>query len=154
MINDDVFGELNYELMWNKKDCFVLYGKEFSVDLFVDGSEDELPTDKQKDTYIEFNNKKAALEKEIEQKIYEYYQSVCDEYRVMYEEDADMYAPLISKADELRGFVKPQSILIPKIKDKRIVNIFFKTKWDLEMGIGIQIVNEIIEIVGVQSDIL
>ena len=34
------------------------------------------------------------------------------------------------------------------------INVLFKTKWDLEMGIGIQIVNERIEIVGVQSDVL
>ena len=37
---------------------------------------------------------------------------------------------------------------------KRIINVLFKTKWDLEMGIGIQLVNERKEIVGVQSDVL
>ena len=44
--------------------------------------------------------------------------------------------------------------MIPRSKDKRTINVLFKTKWDLEMGIGIQLVNERIEIVGVQSDVL
>ena len=71
-----------------------------------------------------------------------------------YGEEADLYAPIVDEPSQLVGFVKPQSIMIPRSKDKRIINVLFKTKWDLEMGIGIQLVNERIEIVGVQSDVL
>ena len=58
MLNDEVFGEIQFETMWQKKDSYVLYGKEFEIILFVQGDESEIPTSIQKEAYIEFNNKK------------------------------------------------------------------------------------------------
>ena len=154
MFYDEVFGELEFDSMWKKKEEFMLYGKEFEIILFIQGEEKEGPSKLQGEAYQEFNSCKNVLVGEIEDKIYEYYQSVCDEYRGMYEEDADKYAPIVNAPEELKGFVKPQSIMIPRLKDEKVVNILFKTKWDLEMGIGIQIVNGKIEVVGVQSEIM
>lgn len=31
MLNDKEFGEIQYETMWQKKDSYVLYGKEFEI---------------------------------------------------------------------------------------------------------------------------
>lgn len=154
MLNDDIFGRIQFEIMWQKKDNYFLYGKEFEITLFIQGEKDEAPTNIQKEAYISFINKKMILMSEIEEKVFEYYQTVCAEYREMYGEEADLYAPIVDEPSQLVGFVKPQSIMIPRSKDKRIINVLFKTKWDLEMGIGIQLVNERIEIVGVQSDVL
>ena len=154
MLNDDIFGQIQFEIMWQKKDNYFLYGKEFEITLFIQGEKDEAPTNIQKEAYISFFNKKMILMSEIEEKVFEYYQTVCAEYREMYGEEADLYAPIVDEPSQLVGFVKPQSIMIPRSKDKRIINVLFKTKWDLEMGIGIQLVNERIEIVGVQSDVL
>ena len=154
MLNDDIFGQIQFEIMWQKKDNYFLYGKEFEITLFIQGEKDEAPTNIQKEAYISFINKKMILMSEIEEKVFEYYQTVCAEYREMYGEEADLYAPIVDEPSQLVGFVNPQSIMIPRSKDKRIINVLFKTKWDLEMGIGIQLVNERIEIVGVQSDVL
>lgn len=154
MLNDDIFGQIQFEIMWQKKDNYFLYGKEFEITLFIQEEKDEAPTNIQKEAYISFINKKMILMSEIEEKVFEYYQTVCAEYREMYGEEADLYAPIVDEPSQLVGFVKPQSIMIPRSKDKRIINVLFKTKWDLEMGIGIQLVNERIEIVGVQSDVL
>ena len=154
MLNDDIFGQIQFEIMWQKKDNYFLYGKEFEITLFIQGEKDEAPTNIQKEAYISFINKKMILMSEIEEKVFEYYQTVCAEYREMYCEEADLYAPIVDEPSQLVGFVKPQSIMIQRSKDKRIINVLFKTKWDLEMGIGIQLVNERIEIVGVQSDVL
>lgn len=151
---DDVFGTLNYELMWKKKEQYTLYNKEYEIVLFIEGEETDLFTDSQRQAYVAFNNKKAILATEIEESIFMFYQSICEEYRAMYEEDADNYAPLICDRGQLKGFVKPQSIVIPRTNDKREINILFKTKWDLEMGIGIRLIDEKIELVGVQSDVL
>ena len=154
MLNDYIFCQIQFEIMWQKKDNYFLYGKEFEITLFIQGEKDEAPTNIQKEAYISFINKKMILMSEIEEKVFEYYQTVCAEYREMYGEEADLYAPIVDEPSQLVGFVKPQSIMIPRSKDKRIINVLFKTKWDLEMGIGIQLVNERIEIVGVQSDVL
>lgn len=136
MLNDDIFGQIQFEIMWQKKDNYFLYGKEFEITLFIQGEKDETPTNIQKEAYISFINKKMILMSEIEEKVFEYYQTVCAEYREMYGEEADLYAPIVDEPSQLVGFVKPQSIMIPRSKDKRIINVLFKTKWDLEMGIG------------------
>ena len=131
MLNDDIFGQIQFEIMWQKKDNYFLYGKEFEITLFIQGEKDEAPTNIQKEAYISFINKKMILMSEIEEKVFEYYQTVCAEYREMYGEEADLYAPIVDEPSQLVGFVKPQSIMIPRSKDKRIINVLFKTKWDL-----------------------
>lgn len=151
---DNIFGRLEYDIMWKKKDNYTLYEKDYEIILFIQGEENDSFTDLQRQAYVEFNSKIMLLETEIETKIFEYYQSVCMEYREMYGEDADCYAPIINDSGQLEAFVKPQAIMIPRTKDKRVINILFKTKWELEMGIGIQLVNEKIEMIGVQSDVL
>ena len=122
MLNDDIFGQIQFEIMWQKKDNYFLYGKEFEITLFIQGEKDEAPTNIQKEAYISFINKKMILMSEIEEKVFEYYQTVCAEYREMYGEEADLYAPIVDEPSQLVGFVKPQSIMIPRSKDKRIIN--------------------------------
>ena len=126
MLNDDIFGQIQFEIMWQKKDNYFLYGKEFEITLFIQGEKDEAPTNIQKEAYISFINKKMILMSEIEEKVFEYYQTVCAEYREMYGEEADLYAPIVDEPSQLVGFVKPQSIMIPRSKDKRIINVLFK----------------------------
>ena len=123
MLNDDIFGQIQFEIMWQKKDNYFLYGKEFEITLFIQGEKDEAPTNIQKEAYISFINKKMILMSEIEEKVFEYYQTVCAEYREMYGEEADLYAPIVDEPSQLVGFVKPQSIMIPRSKDKRIINL-------------------------------
>ena len=76
MITDEVFGELQYKTMWHKKDCYNLYGKDFEIDLLIQDEETQAPSQLQKQAYSEFIQKKNALQKEIERKIFEYYQTV------------------------------------------------------------------------------
>lgn len=154
MYNDEIFGVLDYNIMWNRKENYTLYGKDYEIILFIQGDENASPTETQRQAYVEFNKVKTLLQEDIEQKIFEYYQTVCKEYREMYDETADLYAPLVDNYLQLKGYVKPMSIMIPRTENERVVNILFKTKWDLELGIGIKIVNENIEFVGVEADVL
>lgn len=154
MIKDIIFGELCYDTMWQGKSSYFLYGKRFEIPIFIQGEESCLPTDLQRKAYQELVENQESWDDIIERKIYEFYQTVCVEYREMYGEDADLYAPIVDKPYELRGFVKPQSIMIPKLVDKAVINILFKTKWDLEMGIGMRFVDGKIDFVGVQSDVV
>lgn len=116
-------------------------------------SEIEEFTDIQRQAYIEFINNKEAITDKLLQAIFEYYQSEYEEYRRMYGEMADTYAPIISDKSQLKGLVKPRAICIAD-DENRVLNILFDTKWDIEMGIGIRLVNEEIRLVGVQCDVL
>ena len=91
---------------------------------------------------------------DIDDDTFEYYKTVCEEYRAMYEDEADRFAPSAENSNQLKGFVKPSSITFPRTENERTVIVLFKTKWDLELGVGILLKNEKISLVGVQSDVL
>lgn len=154
MRRDEILGEFQYEYMWQRKDKLYIFGKEFDIILFVEGKEESEFTAVQRQAYSQFLLNKEALTLQMEQAIYEYYQSVNGEYRGMYEEESDVYAPIISDKSQLRGLIKPQSITLIDSSDDREINVLFKTKWDLEHGVGIKLINEKIHIVGVQEDVL
>ena len=56
------------------------------VELSVEGNEDEEIAETQRQAFINFNESKGILTNEIEYMIYDYYQSQCQEYRNMFEE--------------------------------------------------------------------
>ena len=154
MIIDKVFGELEYDYLWEGNDKLYIFGKEYDIKLFVYGEEDEEITDIQREAYISFCDNKDVLSEQMEQAIFEYYQSENKEYRNMYGDKADEYAPVISDKSGLVGLIKPQSISVADTDDQREINILFKSKWNIEYGVGIKLINEKIVIVGVQADVL
>lgn len=152
--SDLVFGELEFNSMWQKNEKIFFLSNEYEIKLFVEEDEDGEFTDIQREAYKKFLDNYELIMQEIEQAILEYYQSVFQEYRDMYEDEADEYAPYVEEFTQLKGFIKPQSIIVANFGSERIINYLFKTKWDLEYGIGIRLVNEKIAIVGIQNDVL
>lgn len=63
-------------------------GKKHEVTLVVSGSEDKPILETQKEAYMNFIKFDKVKISEIENAIYSYYLSVCDEYRNMLEGDA------------------------------------------------------------------
>ena len=119
----------------------------------VEGNEDEEIAETQRQAFINFNESKGILTNQIENMIYDYYQSQCQEYRNMFEEQADIYAPIIHNKSEMAQLVKLQSIYLP-LEEDRVVILLLDTKWDEEEGIGIKIVNEKVDFLGTQCEIL
>lgn len=153
-INDLVFGELELSSMWQKEEKVLFLSTEYGIKLFVEESESGEFTDTQRQAYKEFHNNYDKILPEMECAILKYYQSVFEEYRDMYEDEADNYAPHVNEFSQLKGFIKPQSIVIANAGSERVINYLFKTKWDLEYGLGIRLVNERVVVVGIQNDVL
>lgn len=152
--DDEVFGELQYDSIWQKDEKMFFLSKEYNIKLFIEGDEKGDFSDAQKCAYQELKNKYDDIMNKIKIEIFCYYQSVYEEYREMYEEDADKYAPCVSCFEELKGYIRPQSIIISNSSKERIISFLFKTKWDLEYGIGIKMVDGKVKIVGIQNDVL
>lgn len=151
---DEIFGEVEFNQLWQKTEQLAMYGKPFDIKVFIHGNKQEDFLDIQRSAYKLFKENQAELMKQMEQRIFEYYKTVCEEYRAMYEDEADRFAPSAENSNQLKGFVKLSSITFPRTENERTVIVLFKTKWDLELGVGILLKNEEITLVGVQSDVL
>lgn len=159
IINDIVFGELEYdEFYWVKKEkeSYNFFGNNFEVNITLNGKKNEAIKEIQRSTYMKYQSYKEKINILIEEAIYEYYKSECREYRLMFEEEADLLAPIITKKEELSNLVKLKGVIIEdssNITDRQII-FLFNTTWDIEEGIGILLVNEKVRIIGGQSDVL
>ena len=153
MKQDSIFGDLYFQVTWKGKYEYVLFQQACVVELSVEGNEDEEIAETQRQAFINFNESKGILTNQIENMIYDYYQSQCQEYRNMFEEQADIYAPIIHNKSEMAQLVKLQSIYLP-LEEDRVVILLLDTKWDEEEGIGIKIVKEKVDFLGTQCEIL
>ncbi len=157
IVNDIIFGKLEYDgYDWIKKDkeVYNFFGRDYKINLKIVGrtfESNEIINQIQKETYINYKNSIKKLNFLIEESIYDFYQEECYEYRKMFEEDADILAPIITHKEELDNLLKLVCILIGNEKNNRVIFFVFDTVWD-EEGISIKMVNEKIEIIGGLSE--
>ena len=157
IINDVVFGELEYnKFFWikNEKEVYNFFGKKFEINIKIDGEKDEEIKSVQRNAYTEYKNSLKEINLLIEETIYDYYQQECDEYRKMFEDEADLLAPIITNKDELSNLVTLTDIIIDNDDTNRVLIFLFETTWDIEEGIGLMLVNEEIKFIGGQSEVL
>ena len=81
MKQDSIFGDLYFQVTWKGKYEYVLFQQACVVELSVEGNEDEEIAETQRQAFINFNESKGILANQIENMIYDYYQSQCQEYR-------------------------------------------------------------------------
>lgn len=51
IIDDEIFGELNYEFGWTKDTTIEFFGKEYEISIMIDGEEDEEIDEEQYESY-------------------------------------------------------------------------------------------------------
>lgn len=56
-MKDNVFGDLQFNVGWYKKEDITLWGKRYNFKIRVSATKDELPTLKQKEAYLTFKEK-------------------------------------------------------------------------------------------------
>jgi len=60
-ITDKIFGKINYDLFWQKKDSFIWNNKSFPVTVIIRAANEQPPTEKQQDCYNYFKNNSQKL---------------------------------------------------------------------------------------------
>lgn len=154
IINDIIFGELeydNYDWIKQEKETYNFFGKDYEINLTIIGGNDEpdeVIKSIQRDAYVEYKNHLEEINLLVEDAIYDYYQQECDEYRGMFEDEADLLAPIITDKKELCNLVKLQYIFIGNDDNNRVLIFVFDAVWDMEEGISVKISNEKLEIIG------
>ncbi len=149
-------GKMEYEGFWKRKYEIAFFSKKYRGMLIIRGELEEDIEKIQIEAFEKFSLNKKIIIFEVEEKLFEYYCSVLEEYRDKFGEDANIYAPILKEKEELKKLLEFEAIYIPYSfeENERVIGVLFKSKWEPGHGIGVKIVNEKVVEVGFQDIVL
>lgn len=153
-MNDNIFGEVTYDVMWVANTKFTLFGQEYEVKIGIEDEEEEGITQIQKNSYLSFINSANNVISEMENSIFEYYKRICDFEPERIDSNVKDKLPAINDVKDMKQLVKPIRLCIPELDNDEEISILFDCIWDFELGLGVKIVNSEVVCVGVQNDVL
>ncbi len=157
-MQDNVFGDLEYDDSWVKKIYIPFFGEDRAIELIVEGYEDEAVTDYQRDSFKLFSSKQAEFVAAAENAIFKHYVSVCAEYRDKFGADkADEWAPLISEVVGMKSLVSLRELYFPECMDDDSSSTFgflLSVTWEPELGLAVKFVDGVVDEVGPQDIII
>jgi len=150
-INHKIFGELKYEYGWTGSTSLDWYGNNVSVDVVVDGEEDEEVDEGQCESYQAFIKKWEKIKEVLLDGILSYYADLRDELGFSDGSNADY--PEITSTSDLKEKITLDTIVVPlpDIYEGRSVALAFHCDWDEENGLGVVLANEEISEIGYQD---
>ncbi|MCT4509937.1 MAG: DUF2004 domain-containing protein [Tepidibacter sp.] len=151
IINDAVFGELEYDYGWTKNTTIEFCRKSYDIALIVDGEEDGIFDKEQYEAYNSLVKNWEQLQQNLLQSILEYYKK--ERHELGYDIEFNVNYPLIEKIDKLLEMINLVGITIPYgiCFEGRDIGIIFDCTWDIENGLGIRLIDENIIEVGYQD---
>lgn len=154
IINDEIFGKLEYDYGWFKYTTVNFMGKEVEISLTVDGGEDGVFDKKQYEAYTILMKNWYQIQEIILQPIVEYYKEKRHElgYDVVFN---DKY-PLIETIQKLLDNITLVGISVPygNCHEGRAIGLSFDCTWDIENGIGVLLVDEKVYKLGYQDVVM
>lgn len=149
-----VFGELNYDFIWEGEVSIQLFGKEYFIKLDIN-DEDEIGITKlQEDSFLAYKDKECELEEKIREAIFQYYTEICTIRREEIDANILDKLPVIRVSADMEKLISPVQFCIPELEENREVILLFDCKWNYNAGMGVKIVNEEVVRVGIQNDVL
>ena len=138
-MNDSVFGEIEYDLSWNKYCSSSFCGKESQIALMIAGDEDGEFEKGQYEAYKEFIAKWPFIQDKIAEKILEYYLKKRKE--LGYDEEPCEEYPEIEDVNQLLEHIDFTGIKVPfaDIYGGRSIGLCFDCTWDEENGVGVRL---------------
>ncbi|WP_376740936.1 DUF6985 domain-containing protein [Listeria booriae] len=156
-MNDDLFGEIEFDMYWSGKTSITMFGKKREVILSIDGEEDANFSPIQRKAYTNFMSNMDEIMDAVELDIFEYYEDNYEEYRDMAGEvEADKIAPEISTIEELGNLIIPTQLIVRRVRKNgvRRIGLVCDCTWDTDNGVGVRIENEKAEEVDYQDIVL
>ncbi|MFS0554767.1 DUF6985 domain-containing protein [Brevibacillus sp. 179-C9.3 HS] len=154
IINDPVFGELAYFLVWSRDTTIHFCGKEAKITLTVEGEEDGKFDEEQYMAYQSLMQNWEHLQPSVLQAIFDYYKQKRHElgYDIEFNEDY----PFIETQEQLLERIVLHEIVVPygDIFEGRDIGLLFGCTWDEENGLGLRLLNEEVTEVGYQDVVI
>ncbi|WP_313637002.1 DUF6985 domain-containing protein [Paenibacillus sp.] len=151
VINDPIFGELEYNYSWAKDTTINFLGKETDISLMVDGEEDGKFEEGQYTAYQSLMQNWEQLQEKFLQPILDYYQQ--KRHELGYDIEINENYPVIETIDQLIGMITLDGIVVSYegIYEGRDIGILFNCTWDVENGVGLRLIDEKVINVGYQD---
>ncbi|PED05040.1 DUF6985 domain-containing protein [Bacillus pseudomycoides] len=151
IINDAVFGKIEYEYVWSRDSTVEFYGKEVDIALMIDDEEDGEFSEKQYTSYNSLIQNWEYLQQSILQPILDYYKQ--KRYELGYDVSYNENYPLIETAKQLLERIRLVGIYVPSARrfEGRYIGLTFDCAWDIENGLGIRLINEKVARIGYQD---
>lgn len=149
--NDSFFGEIEYEYVWSRDSTVKFCGTEVTIALMIDGEEDGQFSEKQYASYNSLIQNWEYLQQIILQSILNYYKQ--KRYELGYDASYNENYPLIETVQQLLEKIKLVGIYVPSARrfEGRYIGLTFDCTWDVENGLGIRLINEVVTRIGYQD---
>lgn len=151
MINDPIFGELEYEYGWIKDTTIRFFGKEIQIALMIDGEEEGMFDENQYTAYQSFIKNWDNLQPGLLQSIVDYYNQ--KQHELGYDSGLNEHYPFIETTNQILDMITLDGMVVPyaDIFEGRDIRMTFHCTWDMENGLGIRLLNEKVVEVGYQD---
>ncbi len=143
-IVDPVFGKLTSfkGLMWEGRlDMDLLRAGAQSFDLETE----KAPDDQLRALFMRFRDAQAEFKPILQEALFTHYQSLCDEWRELLEEDAEKLAPFLHTSDQIWALLSDPTLLLyeqsPDRPDLQGVELHWNATWDQEHGLGVKVLD-------------
>ena len=138
ILNDPVLGELTFDVWWSREYEITIFDCKKLVPLVIQTFDNESISNKQRDTFLEFERNKGSIISSIEIAILTYYKENFD----------------ANVVEDITALVNLLRIKIMSSDDMRELGFIFDASFDPELGVGVLLINESIEEVDVQDILL
>jgi hypothetical protein len=148
IINDPIFGELEYNYIWFKYIQIQFLNKTVEISLNIDGEESGKFDRQQYESYNFLMTDWKNIQYNILPSILNYYQEKRKD--LGYDIEFNSFYPAIQTLEMLIENITFVGINIPYagIFENRSIGLAFDCTWDQENGIGVRLLNEKIDKVG------
>ncbi|MBB6716814.1 DUF2004 domain-containing protein [Clostridium gasigenes] len=142
MINDSIFGQIEYEYIWSRNSKINFLNKEVDIMLIIAGDDDGKFEDGQYEAYQVLINYWNGMQETLLKFILDYYKEKRKE--LGYDIEFNEHYPEIKSTKELLNYITLVGIKVPyaNIYGGRSIGISFDCTWDEENGVGLRLNDE------------
>lgn len=150
-LNDEVFGELEYDYIWSKDTTINYLGVKTPISLIIEGDEEGVFDKDQYSSYLTLMGNWEEIQQSLFQPILNYY--LQKRHELGYEIAPNDNYPFIDTTDQLMKMITLEGIVVPygDINERRDIGVLFSCTWDSENGLGLRLLDEEIADVGYQD---
>ena len=157
-ITHSVFGELTFDNGWTKYIDLYIFRKSYSVEVNIDADEDGEFDENQIQAFEFFFQDIQNRIAQAESAIVSYYDSIIDKVLEQVTDRAieSKFAVAKGNPDEIFELLTVKQLLFPMNFDEetREAGFICDCEWDIENGVGIKYINELISEIGYQDILL
>lgn len=154
MIYNEIFGKLEFDYTWYKKEQISFGGRKEEIIILVAGDEAGEFEDGQYEAYKMLSAKWADIQEMLLNKILDYYKSRREE--LGYDIEQSEKCPEILTTKQLLEHITLVGIKIPyaELYGGRSIGLSFDCTWDNENGLGLRLSDENVTKVGFQDIVI